>query len=216
MHSLDLQHPSWYRALTLTERLASLREDRQTARDVAVDAGRAERRLQRWRDQDPFSTDGFFARRLAADAMNEDDLRRLLGEPIEAVRDRSLAPPDWLLKLDQAFSRLDSAPTPPPEEASGHPLAGFLEIIEPIISQGRDRLREGLQVLGRERGELPFDRRTVERALYEDLPQRLIPMICGTMALELNVSRLQGDLQGDTAEDRFRSFLDHMRQRVID
>ena len=33
------------------------------------------------------------------------------------------------------------------------------------------------------------------------------------MALELNVSRLQGDLQGDTAEDRFRSFLDHMRER---
>jgi hypothetical protein len=134
MHSLDLHHPSWYRALTLTERLASLREDRQTARDVAVDAGRAERRLQRWRDQDPFSTDGFFARRLAADAMNEDDLRRLLGEPIEAVRDRSLAPPDWLLKLDRAFSRPVSTPTPPAAEASGHPLAGFLEIIEPIIS----------------------------------------------------------------------------------
>jgi len=213
MHSLDLHHPSWYRALTLTERLASLREDRQTARDVAVDAGRAERRLQRWRDQDPFSTDGFFARRLAADAMNEDDLRRLLGEPIEAVRDRSLAPPDWLLKLDRAFSRPVSTPTPPAAEASGHPLAGFLEIIEPIISQGRDRLREGIEVLGRERGELPFDRRAVERALYEDLPGRLIHMICGTMALELNVSRLQGDLQGDTAEDRFRSFLEHMRQR---
>ena len=79
MHSLDLHHPSWYRALTLTERLASLRENRQTARDVAVDAGRAERRLRRWRDQDPFSTDGFFPRRLAADA----DER---GRPVAAAR----------------------------------------------------------------------------------------------------------------------------------
>ena len=38
-------------------------------------------------------------------------------------------------------------------------------------------------------------------------------MIAGTMALELHVSRLQGDLRGDTAEDRFRSFLERMRQR---
>ena len=170
MHSLDLHHPSWYRALTLTERLASLRQDRPATRDVAVDAGRAERRLRRWRDQDPFSTDGFFARRLAADGMNEDDLWRLLGEPIEAVRDRSPAPPDWLLELDRAFSRPASAPTSLPEEASGRPLSGFLEIVGPLISQGRDRLREGIEVLGREHGELPFDRRTVERALYEDLP----------------------------------------------
>ena len=106
MHSLDLHHPSWYRALTLTERLASSRQDRPATGDVAVDAGRAERRLRRWRDQDPFATDGFFARRLAADAMDEDDLWRLLGEPIEAVRDRSPAPPHWLLELDRALSAL--------------------------------------------------------------------------------------------------------------
>ena len=148
MHSFDLHHPSWYRALTLTERLASLREDRQAARDVAVDAGRAERRLRRWRDQDPFSTDGFFARRLAADGMNEDDLRRLLGEPIEAVRDRSPAPPDWLARTGPGlFPARCRADPRRPRTASGHPLAGFLEIIEPLISQGRDRLREGIEVL---------------------------------------------------------------------
>ena len=57
-----------------------------------------------------------------------------------------------------------------PEEASGPPLSGFLEIVGPLISQGRDRLREGIEVLGREHGELPFDRSTVERALYEACP----------------------------------------------
>ncbi len=213
MHTLDLQHPSWYRALTLAERLASLRQDRQTARDVTVDAGRAERHLRRWRDQDPFSKDGYFARRLAADGMNEDDLRRLLGEPIEAGRDRAQAPPDWLVKLDRAFSRPAPAPALPTEEANGHPLAGFLEIIGPIIDQGRDRLREGIEVLARERGELPFDHRTVERALYGDLPERLLHMVSGTMTLELHVARLQGDLRGDTAEERFRSFLERMSVR---
>jgi type 2 lantibiotic biosynthesis protein LanM len=213
MHALDLHHPSWYRALTLTERLASLRQDRAATRDVAVDAGRAERRLRRWRDQDPFATDGFFARRLAADGMNEDDLWRLLGEPIEAVRDRSPSPPHWLLELDRAFSRPTAAPTSLPEELSGRPLSDFLEIVGPLISQGRDRVREGIEVLSREHGELPFDSPTVERALYESLPGRLIPMMCGTMALELHVSRLRGDLRGDTTEERFRSFLERTRRR---
>jgi hypothetical protein len=213
MHSLDLQHPSWYRALTLTERLASSRQDRPATGDVAVEAGRAEQRLRRWRDQDPFATNGFFDRRLAADEMTEHDLRRLLGEPIEAVRDRCPAPPHWLRELDRALSRPAAAPTSSPEEASGRPLSGFLEIVGPLIRQGRDRLREGIEVLGREHGELPFDGPTVERVLYEGLPGRLIAMMCGTMALELHVSRLRGDLRGDTPEDRFRSFLEHMRQR---
>jgi hypothetical protein len=58
MHSIDVQHASWYRALTLTERLASLE---RTSQDAAVDWGRAERRLARWQGQYPFSADGHFA-----------------------------------------------------------------------------------------------------------------------------------------------------------
>jgi type 2 lantibiotic biosynthesis protein LanM len=38
-------------------------------------------------------------------------------------------------------------------------------------------------------------------------------MVCGTMALELHVSRLRGDLRGETAEERYRSFVERMRQR---
>jgi type 2 lantibiotic biosynthesis protein LanM len=73
-------------------------------------------------------------------------------------------------------------------------------------------LREGIEALGREFGELPFDRGAIERELYEGLPERLIHMIAGTMTLELHVARLQGDLRGDTAEDRFRNFLDLLRR----
>ena len=143
MHSIDLRHPSWYRALTLTERLASLRGDRQSGPGC-----RRRRRSRRatpaaLAGSDPFSTDGFFVRRLAADAMNKDDLRRLLGEPIEAVRDRSrspgLAARDWT----GPFPGPLPPPPSPPERGERHPLAGFLEVIEPIISQGRDRFARG-------------------------------------------------------------------------
>jgi type 2 lantibiotic biosynthesis protein LanM len=213
MHGLDLRHPSWYRALALTERLALLHEGPETARVLVIDADRAGRRLRRWRDQAPFPKDGWFARRLAVDGLDEDDLRRLLGEPAEAVRDRSPTPPGWLIELDQAFSRPVSAPGSLPETAKEHDLAGFLGVIEPLIERGLDRLREGIEALGRGRGSLPFDRETVIRALYESLPGRLIRMLGGTMALELNVARLRGDLRGDTAEERFRSFVDRIRER---
>ena len=153
MHALDLHHPSWYRALTLTERLASLREDRQAARDVAVDAGRAERRLRRWRDQEPV-LDGRLLRPTPRGRRDE------RGRPAAAARraDRGrpgpipgspgLARSNW---TGPSPGPIPHRP-PRPEEASGNPLADFLEIVQPLISQGRDRLREGIEVLGREHG----------------------------------------------------------------
>ena len=152
MNAIDLRDPCWYRALSLTERLASLRGGRQATDEVAIDAAGAERRLRRWRDREPFATDGFFARRLAADGMDEADLRRLLGEPIEAVRDRVPGPPDWLVELDRAFSRPDASQPPSSRAGGGHPLDGFLEVIAPMIDRGRDRLRGGIEAIGRRYG----------------------------------------------------------------
>jgi type 2 lantibiotic biosynthesis protein LanM len=60
---------------------------------------------------------------------------------------------------------------------------------------------------------LPFDRGTVEQALFEPLPGRLIRMLSAAMTLELHVSRLKGDLAGDTPEERFQSFVKRMQVR---
>jgi len=40
-------------------------------------------------------------------------------------------------------------------------------------------------------------------------------MLSRTLVLELNVARLQGLLQGDTPEERFKSFLQRLRQPEI-
>ena len=48
--------------------------------------------------------------------------------------------------------------------------------------------------------------------MFSGLPRRLLNVLSRTMVLELNVARLQGLLNGDTPEKRFRSFLELLRQ----
>jgi hypothetical protein len=57
----------------------------------------------------------------------------------------------------------------------------------------------------------PFDPTTVEALLLAHLPAQLTPMLSRTMALELNIARLQGLLVGDTPEERFHSFAQRLR-----
>src|SRR5437764_1018276 len=105
---------AWYRATTLTERIASLRggSDKQYHHNEL-----AKQRLQRWKEQLPFNKDSaYFAQRLAMDLLTEDDLLALLAEPVEALRARCELPPVWLAELQQAFASvsLDDAPLPLP------------------------------------------------------------------------------------------------------
>jgi type 2 lantibiotic biosynthesis protein LanM len=207
------QDPDWYRASTLAERIAALRGAPRTRANGEVDAGRAQRRLRRWRSQAPFTTGSYFAQRLALEGVSEDDLFYLLGEPIDAVQERSPTSPGWLVKLAQAFSRpATSGPIPFPEVLRGQVTAGLLGAIEPLLSQGRDRVHEGVERLTRTQADTPFDPCTVEDVLCALVPGRLLHTASSTLALELNVARLQGALKGDTPEERFRSFLERVRE----
>src|SRR5688572_25003411 len=102
MDPLIFEHPDWHKALTLTERAAALRRAPGLSTD---NDALAERRLARWRGQEPFASDGFFARRLASDGLTETELRALLGEPPEAMAARDPAPLPWLKTLFEAFTR---------------------------------------------------------------------------------------------------------------
>jgi len=172
--------------------------------------------MGRWRSQPPFATDSYFAQRLALDGVTEDELLHLLGEPAESLRDRFPAPPAWLVALDEAFTPSASSDTQTrliPEAMRGHEGFGFLAAIEPLISRGCERVREGIRALVRTYTKPPFDPETVEEVLAVNLPERMFPLLARTMALETNVARMQGRLSGDTPEARFQSFLEHLRQR---
>jgi class II lanthipeptide synthase len=208
MNQPHLQDPAWYRAVSLTERVASLHAAKHKMRNGGVNAELAGQRMQRWRAQAPFASGSYFDQRIAMDGMSEDELFYLLGEPIESVRDRFSLHPLWLTTLAQAFShRPFSKPISLPEPLPGQERAGFLDAIEPLITQGRGTVHEGIRALVQSFSNLPFDPTTVEKALFANLPGQLLQMLSRTMVLELHVTRLRGHLHGDTPEERFQSFL---------
>jgi type 2 lantibiotic biosynthesis protein LanM len=173
----------------------------------------AQRRLERWRSQAPFRAGSGFAQRLALDGLSEDDLLGLLGEPIEAVRRRCPAPPDWMANLASAFAGPSAPqPIPCPEALHDQEMVGLLGVIEPLLRQGRSQVQGGARALSRTAAELPFDPDTVLEVLYAPLPARLLAALAGTMALEINVARLQGTLAGATPAERFLSFVDRLRR----
>jgi type 2 lantibiotic biosynthesis protein LanM len=216
MNPPNFQTPAWYHAIMLTERIASLRTVQHERLNIEVNWELAERRMQRWRSQQPFANGSFFAQRLAMDGITEEELLYLLGEPIEAVNDCFPTPPGWVAEFAEAFSLPPSAlRLPLPEVLRGEKMTGFLDAIEPLIDQGCARLHEGVQTLTQRCSELPFDPSTVEEVLFANLPGQLLRMLSRIMVLELNVARLQGLLEGDTADERFQSFLQRIRQRDI-
>ena len=200
---------AWYQAITLSERIASKHPIKKQLHDRKIDAEIAERRMQRWKSQHPFSTDSYFAQRLAINGITEEEFLDLLGEPMEAVRDRYPSPPKWLTDITSAFS-----PNLPPLSKELHNLekSSFLDAIAPLITPGCDRLREGIASLIETQSHLPFVPNTIEEALFASLPEKLLAMLSRTMVLELNIARLQGHLKGDTPAERFQSFGERLRQ----
>ena len=217
------QKPDWYQAVFLSERIASLKSI-QNERLADIDRDLAQRRLDRWKTQSPFDKESYFAQRLATEEIGEAEFFQILGEPTEAVRDRAASPqgnrhsfpPDWLTDFAQAFAQSTAAePMTFPEALQEIQTLGFLEIIEPLIRQGRDRLHQGIQTLIQNTADLPFDPDTIATLLWLNLPTQLLMIANRTLVLELNVARLQGLLQGETPEERFQSFIQRLRQRDV-
>lgn len=213
MNQICLKAHNWYNAVTLTERVKSLRTDLHKKRNTRINNDLAERRMKCWRSQSPFLTDSCFMQRLATEEISFDEFFHLLGEPVESVRDRFPNPPSWLIDIVQAFSAPNHETDLSSEPLQSLELSGFLQAIKPMINQGCKHLREGIQTIKNQtRSNLPFSSSTIEAILLANLPQRLLWMLSRTMVLELNVARQQEQLQGDTSEERFNNFLEQLCQ----
>ncbi|WP_224248154.1 type 2 lanthipeptide synthetase LanM family protein [Hyalangium gracile] len=206
----------WYLALPLAERLV-----RRTPPPAGADQdiAKARQRLQQWKTQRPFDKEAVFQRRLALDGLTEEGLLGLLAEPAESIRDsRPTQSPRWLLQLEAALAAPPSTDTDtlhlltgviPPEQRS---LAPFLQVILPLVEQGRARLRQGIEELLRSAPNSPFSS-TVDLLFIPSLPGRLLELLHRTLVLELNVCRVQGRLQGETPQERFQHFAQLLSQR---
>jgi type 2 lantibiotic biosynthesis protein LanM len=205
-HSL-LELADWHKALTLSERAAALR---RAGLPSTGDEDLAERRLARWRGQEPFASDGLFARRLDLDGLTETGLRALLGEPAEAVAARETAPLPWVVTLAEAFAR--PAPESFPEPVSESPSIGFLNAVRPLLDAAYSRLLAGIRDLEARCPGAPFDAAAAGALLAASLPSALLLQMSRTMVAELQIARHAGRLAGETPEARFQSFLDSLRE----
>lgn len=221
------QKASWYRATPLSERIASQKRNMDShSSHTLCQSDRAKQRLQIWKEQTPFDRGDYFARRLAMDSLTEDDLLTLLDEPIEAVQAHNSPPPTWLIELLTAFADADTAAdfTLPlrtmdededtvdeDEDENTHTMA-FLNTIKPLLRSGLARLQAGIQELTHQYASLPFDPQTIVPLLFTHIPELILPKLSKTIVLELHVARVQGRLQGETAEERFQYFLQQLGQ----
>jgi type 2 lantibiotic biosynthesis protein LanM len=199
--------PGWHKALTLAERASAPRD---TPGAPPGDDALAGRRLARWRGQEPFPGDGFFARRLTLDGLTEPELHALLGEPAEALASRETAPLPWISTLAEAFAC--PAPESFPEPLSEGPARGFLQALRPLLDAAYSRLLEGLRSLEARYPAAPFDAATSGPLLAAGLPPILLFAMSRTLVAELQIARQEGRLAGETSEERFQSFLDGLRE----
>ncbi|MGB9181376.1 MAG: type 2 lanthipeptide synthetase LanM [Pyrinomonadaceae bacterium] len=213
MNNTSTSDTQWLRALTLTERIPLMRADMRAATHGRNGKSeQAHQRLQRWRSQTPFTADKIFVQRMEIDGLTEEDFLHLLSQPAESLGDQLPTPPAWVRELQGIFSGGDSEKLLEQsflsvEESAGQEGLGFLIVIKPLIDAALLRLRHGIQSLQQHYSALPFNPDTVEQLFFTNLVQTLIWRLTRTMVLELNVARLKGELEGESSEERYHSFL---------
>jgi type 2 lantibiotic biosynthesis protein LanM len=189
---------SWYRALSLEERAALLGV---AAAALPWDEAAAEQRLARWRGQNPFSDAEVFARRLATDGLDEPTFRHLLGVPPKVLAEAVGSPPVW---LEDVLAAQES----PVTALSGDFPPSFLDVAAPFIDAAAARIRAGAEEIRKAvGGGGPFDPAQAGDIFFPLLPLRLEQILARSLAVELNIARLEGSLEGDTPEERFESFV---------
>ncbi|MFY0528773.1 type 2 lanthipeptide synthetase LanM family protein [Archangium gephyra] len=204
--------PAWFRAMTLRERQEKLGT---VPAPEGARAQEADRLLEKWRDKEPFKSGALaFEQRLKEDGLSEAQLRYLLTESPEQLQQRFQGHLPWLSAWREAFSQpASSTPEPFPVQASLQkmPVVGFLEALRPLIERARARVQAQVRELARAHQALLFDPDSIEALLFSTLPPRLLERINRTMVLEMNVARLQGRLSGESGEERFRHFVQSLR-----
>ncbi|MBV8821396.1 MAG: type 2 lantipeptide synthetase LanM family protein [Ktedonobacteraceae bacterium] len=210
------QDAAWSQAITLTERIASL--PRNTGEQSAAplpNLERAQQRLHLWKELPSFKSGTLFSERLASDGLTEEELVSLLGESAEALQARLAVPAEWLTELASAFDgqQADQEITLPLQETGiDAPAVALLNVVKPLLKHGVTRLQIGIGELRQHYAYLPFDPEAILPSLFAHLPTQLLPELNKTVLLELHLARLQGRLQGETPEERFRSFLQDLGQ----
>ncbi len=204
-----LSQPEWSKAQTLMERVRIIGQpcDEAVNEAMVVDSDLAARRLQRWCSEAGFVEEQAFVERLQRDGISWELFLQLLGEDEVSLQKRDPQVPAWLAHLEAIYT----APVGDFSLSShlDQPMAHMelLTLLHPLISDGYTRLLRQLDGLAKPHPDMPLDAHAISRTLLPDLCGRLLRIVTRTLLLELQIYRLQGDLDGDTPEARYRSFI---------
>ncbi|QSB05251.1 type 2 lanthipeptide synthetase LanM family protein [Natronoglycomyces albus] len=197
----------WQLALTLSERKAN-------GRPTEVDEIRGEKRLDMWRELKSVGAEAKQAANpLAPLGMgSEAELREYLGETRESVMGRTLEEPRWYQQFRRWWT--DGVNVDPDDREIVADIS-MLELARPILEGAVRELRQRITDM---LDNVPEADRILSRPdhmvhlLLATLPGgEMLSHIDRTTVLELNVARVEGRLDGHSAEDRFAAFVDMLR-----
>jgi type 2 lantibiotic biosynthesis protein LanM len=205
---------NWHNATTLDERAHRRAQAENSGRGIVTERGR--KRLAKWKAQPPFDAHPLLRQRFEQAGLTEAEFLELLSDEGDAILPKNVEKPDWAREIEQALT------TPREQEvklysdkADSRPELLFLELVRPMVGRAGDRLRQGMQALAEAHAGVPFALDRVERLCLGVQSRRLLWLLMRTMALELNVARVQGLLHGLNGEERFASFINRIRQPEV-
>ena len=210
----------WIVAEPLSERVATLRRIAGHTTATRLGYGRAtlpaEDRAHRWGTHCPFDDGDLFAQRLAALHITEDEFRCVVDDD-ECGRLYGGTPPAWLQTVHDVYSQAPPVQSAlsPGASSTGDALLAFLRVAEPLIEHFVTRLRDRAEEIARDDRSVLFDAQNAARLCAGGLLDSFKRMLAPTMILQLNLARLDQQLAGETAAERYQSFLRGLRDRAV-
>ena len=179
-------------AATLPERARYL----SVSRDGAAEGWNA----RRWSESRHFGVPAQLEVRAAALGLDRAAFLAMVGSESPLASDWR---PAWVDGLVDLLSG-------PPIADDGHGWPGLMQVAQRLLDYHLGMLRRRVDAIVWPDG-LEIDWRALEPGLARALCERLAPRILQVLALELNIARVEGRLEGTTSEDRYASFLRTMR-----
>jgi type 2 lantibiotic biosynthesis protein LanM len=201
----------WFEALSLAERAAVINTSGVTFK--ARDLEHGNKRLLKWMTHPALAQSDAFDARLSMDGVDQALLLQLLSDPVITLDELQDNCPEWAATLGRLFDELTFA------EGCGNQspkLGGFLYPLAPFLNEGMGLLARTLSRIHASAGHcVPWNDSQVTQLVLNRLARTLILAAQYALVLELNVSRLRGELLTSSPEERFNEFCERFLQREI-
>lgn len=195
---------AWPRALNVAEWLRLLRP----IESPVLEVGHVADRLARWSAQQTLTGEALNLPELHA--CTEGELRAVLSAPsISRNGDRSA--PLWARELQ-------SIQVASVEQEHREPLVSepeFLALVDGPIGAAKEQLTSRAEATLERHPSAPFDPKTVSQVLISSLARRLELLVGPCAVLEMHAARMEGNLVGRTARERYDEYLELFHDPVI-